>query len=74
MTFDEAMQVAKANPGHGVREKSMNRGWKIVYIRWPKKGKHKAGGDFFCINPVTGSDYQYTARPTDKVSKHWSHA
>lgn len=74
MTFDEAMRMAKANPGLGVREANMSAGWKIIYIKWPKKGKRPAGGDFFCINPVTGSDYHYSASDADEASKNWSHA
>ena len=50
MTFDEAMSIAKNNPGQGVRDNPhMGKGWKIVWISWPKKGKNPAGGDYFCI-------------------------
>lgn len=74
MTYDEAMGVAKANPGHGVREKLMQARWKIIYIKWPKLGRRPAGGDFFCINPITGSSYQYHPSDADKASHKWSHA
>ncbi len=66
MTYDEAMERAKANPGLGVREKRMQAKWKIVWLNL------KAGdGDFFCINPITGSNYQYRPSDADKASTKW---
>ena len=36
-----------------------------------KKGDE---GDFFCINPIPGGDYQYTATDAERASTNWSHA
>lgn len=72
MTFAEAVKLAKSNPGQGIREKEMQAKWKVVWIRWPKKGKSPAGGGLFCINPITGSDYHYTPTDADKASTKWT--
>lgn len=72
MTFDEAVTIAKNNPGQGIREDRMQAKWKVVWIKWPKKGRSPAGGDLFCINPVTGSDYRYTPTSADLDSTKWS--
>lgn len=73
MTFDDAVKIAKANPGQGIREARMSAKWKVVWIKWPKsKGGTPAGGALFCINPITGGDYEYRATDADKASTKWS--
>lgn len=68
MTFDDAMNMARANPGLGVREASMSPRWKVIYIKFRIKG-----GDFFCINPKTGSDYLFTPTDAYRASTKWRH-
>lgn len=75
MRMDEALKIAKNNPGQGIRDNAnFAPKWKVVYIKWAadRKRKLKAGGDFFCINPITGGNYQF--RPTEGMSKSvkWS--
>lgn len=77
MNMQEALDIAKANPGMGVRDDAnMQKRWKVVYIKWDanKARKIKAGGDFFCINPITGSDYKFTPTEDNKTSTKWRHA
>lgn len=74
MNFVEATRLAKHNPGLPIREKRMQEGWKVVYLKWPKEGRNPGGGDFFCINPITGGDYKYTPSEHDKTSHDWRHA
>jgi hypothetical protein len=71
MTFNEAVQIAKDNPGQGIREARMLPKWKVVWINWRAAKNRKAGGSLFCINPVTGGDYEYRATEADKVSTKW---
>lgn len=61
MTFKEAMRDARA--GYRVRESRMSKGWKV--------GWFAAAKGFFCINPHTGSEYQYRPTDADKASTTW---
>lgn len=72
MTWDEASKIAKANPGQGIREATMQPRWKIVYVRWKKSRLTRAGAAFFCINPITGGDYEFRLTPEYAASKNWS--
>lgn len=67
MTMDQAMKLAKANPGHAIRAKGMQGGWKIVYLRVGKNG------GFFAINPNTGTDYAFTPSLANEADE-WVHA
>ena len=59
MTYDEATALCRT--GKPIRHPDMSKGWKIV-----------AGGDaLFCINPHTGSDYQFIALPADLARNDW---
>lgn len=70
MTMDEAQRIAKANPGQGIRDNAnMQPKWKVVWINIKRI---KGGGDFFCINPITGSDYQFRASEANRASTKWS--
>lgn len=67
LSFDEAMAAAKK--GYRVRVARMSKGWTIAWFML--KGV-KGGGDYFCINPHTGSNYHYAPNEVDKLSKKWS--
>lgn len=61
MTFDQAMAACKS--GRFVRNAKMSAKWKIFY--------DKATDGFYCLNPHTGSDYQFRPSDEDKLSKQW---
>jgi poly-gamma-glutamate capsule biosynthesis protein CapA/YwtB (metallophosphatase superfamily) len=67
MDFDAALICAKK--GRRVRRNGMSEGWTIAWFML--KGV-KGGGDYFCINPHTGSNYRFTPSAADKASKEWS--
>ena len=60
MTYSEA--GTKAREGKAIRHPDHSPGWKIV-----------AHNDvLFCVNPRTGSDYQYMPSTEDVLRKDWS--
>lgn len=67
MNFDAAMVCAKK--GRRVSRKGMSPGWTIA---WLMQRGTPGGGAFFCINPHTGSNYQFTPSAVDKASENWS--
>lgn len=67
MTMDQAMKLAEANPGHAIRVKGWEPGWKVVYLRVGRNG------DFFAINPTTGTDYVFNPSPAEEADE-WVHA
>ena len=63
MTYEVAM--AHARDGHRVREARMSKGWTVAcFVSRP--------GDYFCVNPHTGSNYLYHPTDADKASSQWS--
>lgn len=63
LTYDAAMALAR-HKGKAVRcDEYMGPGWTIRYI--------KSGKGFFCINPVTGSNYHFTPQAVDTKSVQW---
>lgn len=76
MNYSEAMAALRKVPSaltkkHGViygartRHKLMGKGWSVFYI-----AKGFARG-FYCLNPVTGSNYAFTPHERDKSSTTW---
>lgn len=77
MTYDEAMKILRKVPSamdkkHGliiygarVRRPGMGRGWSIFYI-----GAGAVKG-YYCLNPHTGSDYQFYAQAADIGATTW---
>jgi hypothetical protein len=61
VTYEKAVAACRA--GVSIRHPGMSKGWKI---------ESAPGTDvLFCINPHTGSDYQFVATPDDLARADW---
>lgn len=70
--YDTAMALARHKNKFVRCDEYMSPGWKIgrVVIRGTgPKPKYAPG--LFCINPHTGSEYQFTAQAVDVNSVQW---
>jgi len=77
MKFEDAIHACKC--GGYIRDESgtMQPGWKIMFIPGQRPGgtvprnPAKREGDFFTINPVTGSSYMVRFTDAHRASDQW---
>lgn len=75
MKFDDAIHSCKC--GAYIRDESgtMEPGWKVMFLPHCQDGatlRYKQIGDFFAVNPTTGSDHRITFTVAMRNSDKWT--
>jgi hypothetical protein len=78
MKFEDALHSCKC--GATIRDESgtMQPGWKIVFVPGSVPGgtvprnPAKRMGDFFSVNPITGSSYMVRFTEAHRASDKWT--